>query len=66
MSCSVTPAAVIMRATNSHPGVQIIPGIPHHGRLADGAAGGVDADQLLRRDREQAERITLVKILLLW
>ena len=46
------------------PGVDVVLGVAHHGGLARGAAGGMDAHALLARDGEHAERVAVAQVLL--
>ncbi len=46
------------------PDTEIVSGVAHHGGLALGAGGGVDADDLLARHREEPERVVLAQVVL--
>jgi hypothetical protein len=64
MSPGAPPAARIERAISVGPVVDVVLGVADHGRLAGGAAGGVQAGHLLARHGEHAEGVVVAQVLL--
>ena len=58
----MTPAARKGACHHLGPEIDVVPVIGHHGRLARGARGGVDADDVLERLGEQAVRVIVPEV----